>query len=165
MRLTHKGQYAVAAMVDLSMHHQQGPVSLATIAERQSISLSYLEQLFRSLRENGLVRSVRGPGGGYVPAFPASEIRVGDIIRAVEEPREAQRCVNALRGCHRGNRCATHDLWESLGQHIARYLDAVTIDDVCQQQVGLDRVRLSPVSNDLADHAVSPAEGRIAALS
>jgi len=161
MRLTHKGQYAVAAMVDVSLHQQEGPVALARIAERQSISVSYLEQLFRRLRESGLVRSVRGPGGGYVLASPAGEIRIGDIIRAVSEGAERRRCVNAMRGCHRGNRCDTHELWQSLGWHIARYLDAVTIEDVCRNRVGLDEVRLVPAR----EYRPNEADGRLAAVS
>ena len=85
MRLTSKGRYAVSAMVDLAMHQQEGPVTLAAIAERQFISLSYLEQLFRRLREGGLVRSVRGPGGGYLLNDDPANISVSDVIRAVAE--------------------------------------------------------------------------------
>jgi Rrf2 family iron-sulfur cluster assembly transcriptional regulator len=125
MRLSTKGRYAVMAMVDLAQHSDGNPVSLAEIADRQEISLSYLEQLFARLRKGGLVRSVRGPGGGYLLAFAA-----GETIRAT-------RCTpGAPTGC-RGNksRCLTHDLWEELGNQIHLYLSSVSLADVCEQRV------------------------------
>ncbi len=145
MRLTSKGRYAVSAMVDITTHQHEGPVNLAAISERQFISLSYLEQLFRRLRENGLVKSVRGPGGGYLLNKDPAEISVADTIRAVDEQIQATRCVNALRGCHRGHRCDTHELWDALGQHIYRFLDVVTLTDVCEKRVRLETVELAPV--------------------
>jgi len=151
MRLTSKGRYAVSAMVDLANHQHEGPVNLAAISERQFISLSYLEQLFRRLRENGLVKSVRGPGGGYLLNKKPSEISVADTMRAVDEQIQATRCVNALRGCHRGHRCDTHGLWESLSRHIYRFLDVVTLEDVCEKRVQLDTVELAPVEHYLWD--------------
>ena len=123
MRLSTKGRYAVMAMVDLASHGGEAPVALSEIAERQEISLSYLEQLFAMLRRSGLVRSVRGPGGGYLLAFDRSETRIADIILAVDEPIRATRCTpGAPVGC-RGNkmRCLTHDLWEELGNQIHLY--------------------------------------------
>ena len=113
MRLSTKGRYAVMAMVDLAQYSDGNPVSLAEIAERQEISLSYLEQLFAMLRKNGLVRSVRGPGGGYLLAQDRGETRIADIILAVDEPIRATRCTpGAPVGC-RGTRtrCLTHDMW------------------------------------------------------
>ena len=123
MRLSTKGRYAVMAMVDLAQHSGGDPISLAEIAERQEISLSYLEQLFAMLRKGGLVKSVRGPGGGYLLAHHRGETRIADIILAVDEPIRATRCTpGAPIGC-RGNqtRCATHDLWEELGNLGERY--------------------------------------------
>ena len=137
MRLSTKGRYAVMAMVDLAQHSAGEPISLAEIAERQEISLSYLEQLFAMLRKGGLVRSVRGPGGGYLLAHQRSETRIADIILAVDEPIRATRCTpGAPIGC-RGNRsrCATHDLWEELGNQIHLYLSSVTLGDVCERRV------------------------------
>jgi Rrf2 family transcriptional regulator, iron-sulfur cluster assembly transcription factor len=137
MRLSTKGRYAVMAMVDLAKHSTGNPVSLAEIAERQEISLSYLEQLFAKLRKGGLVRSVRGPGGGYLLAFAASETRISDVILAVDEPIRATRCTpGAPTGC-RGNksRCLTHDLWEELGNQIHLYLSAVSLADVCERRL------------------------------
>ena len=146
MRLTSKGRYAVSAMVDLAKQQKDGPVTLAAVSERQFISLSYLEQLFRKLREAGLVHSVRGPGGGYTLARHPSEITVAEVIRAVNEPVHTTMCENGVRGCHRGNRCDTHQLWEALGLHIYRFLDAVSIQQVSDGEVFLDRIKLADVS-------------------
>lgn len=137
MKLSAKGRYAVMAMCDLASQSNGKPVALADIAERQEISLSYLEQLFAKLRRGGLVNSVRGPGGGYLLAREASETRVADIILAVDEPIRATRCTPAQPfGC-RGNkaRCLTHDLWEELGNQIYLYLSSVSIADVINRRV------------------------------
>ena len=137
MKLSTKGRYAVMAMVDLAYHCRGAPVSLADIAQRQEISLSYLEQLFARLRRGGLVRSVRGPGGGYLPARPIEETRISDIILAVDEPIRATRCpVGSGAGCKRDkSRCLTHDLWEELGNQIHLYLSSVSLADVCERRV------------------------------
>ncbi|MBL4775881.1 MAG: Rrf2 family transcriptional regulator [Mariprofundus sp.] len=156
MRLTSKGRYAVSAMVDLNKQRKNGPTTLAAISERQFISLSYLEQLFRRLRENDLVTSVRGPGGGYLLAKDAADISVADIIRAVNEPVRTTMCENGIRGCHRGKRCDTHQLWESLGLHIFRFMDAVSLEQICAKDVVLDHVELGDVSGYLP--AELPAE-------
>ena len=135
MKLSTKGRYAVMAMVDLATHSKGHPVALADIAERQEISLSYLEQLFAKLRRGGLVRSVRGPGGGYLPAHPIAETRVADIILA--EPIRATRCApGSPSGCRQNrSRCLTHDLWEELGNQIHLYLSSVTIADVIARRI------------------------------
>jgi len=166
MRLTSKGRYAVSAMIDLSKNEHNGPVNLAAISDRQFISLSYLEQLFRKLREGGLVKSVRGPGGGYLLNRTPAEITVSDVIRAVDEEIKATRCVNALRGCHRGNRCDTHELWDNLGMHIYRFLDVVTLQDVCDKQVSLEAVNLAPVEQYApTPQPIQMMESRVAAVS
>jgi Rrf2 family iron-sulfur cluster assembly transcriptional regulator len=137
MRLSTKGRYAVMAMVDLASHSNGQPVPLADIAERQEISLSYLEQLFAKLRRGGLVKSVRGPGGGYLLAYDRDATRIGDIILAVDEPIRAVRCSpGASIGC-RGDRsrCLTHDLWEELSNQIRLYLSSVSLGDVCEKRV------------------------------
>ena len=137
MRLSTKGRYAVMAMVDLACHSNGQPVTLADIAERQEISLSYLEQLFAKLRRGGLVKSVRGPGGGYLLAYDREATRIGDIILAVDEPIRAVRCSpGASIGC-RGDRsrCLTHDLWEELSNQIRLYLSSVSLGDVCDKRV------------------------------
>ena len=138
MKLSTKGRYAVMAMVDLAQHSGDGaPVCLSDIAERQEISLSYLEQLFAKLRRGGLVKSVRGPGGGYLLAHGRDVTRIADIILAVDEPIRAVRCKpGATIGC-RGDRsrCLTHDLWEELSNQIHLYLSSVSLDDVCERRV------------------------------
>ncbi|HXH72792.1 MAG TPA: Rrf2 family transcriptional regulator [Mariprofundaceae bacterium] len=165
MRLTSKGRYAVSAMVDLNKQQGDGPVTLAAISERQFISLSYLEQLFRRLREAGLVSSVRGPGGGYVLSRGAHEITVADVIRAVNEPVRTTMCENGVRGCHRGNRCDTHQLWDALGHHIYRFLDAVSLQQVCEKQVFLDKVELVGLDNYLPEVDVSELGTKVAQVS
>ncbi len=137
MKLSTKGRYAVMAMVDLASTSQGRPVSLADIAERQEISLSYLEQLFAKLRRGGLVSSVRGPGGGYLLAHLAEETRVSDIILAVDEPIHATRCTPGQPfGCRvNKSRCLTHDLWEELGNQIYLYLSSVTLADVVARRI------------------------------
>lgn len=137
MKLSTKGRYAVMAMVDLAAQSAGKPIALSDIAERQEISLSYLEQLFAKLRRGGLVKSVRGPGGGYLPARPPGEIRISDIIMAVDEPIRATRCTPGQPfGCRSNkSRCATHDLWEELGNQIYLYLSSVTLADVVEQRV------------------------------
>ncbi|MBF0400903.1 MAG: Rrf2 family transcriptional regulator [Magnetococcales bacterium] len=135
MKLTTRGRYAVTAMLDLSIHGFQKPIPLADISLRQEISLSYLEQLFAKLRREGLVRSVRGPGGGYLLGDRPEAISVADIIRAVDEPIRATSCeTGSDQGCRPGltnsknaSRCITHHLWENMGLHINRYLESVNL--------------------------------------
>ncbi|MFE9083554.1 Rrf2 family transcriptional regulator [Brevundimonas sp. NPDC003935] len=143
MRLSTKGRYAVMAMADLAKNGADRAVSLAEIATRQEISLSYLEQLFARLRKSGLVKSVRGPGGGYRLAREACETAVAEIVLAVDEPIRATRCVGAgsPKGCMiKGERCITHHLWEDLGQEIHRYLASVSLEDVIQHRTGPARL-------------------------
>ena len=137
MKLSTKGRYAVMAMVDLASHSKGNPVALADIAERQEISLSYLEQLFAKLRKGGLVKSVRGPGGGYLLAHAIAETRISDIILAVDEPIRATRCApGSPTGCRiNKSRCLTHDLWEELGNQIHAFLNSVTLHDVLERKL------------------------------
>jgi Rrf2 family iron-sulfur cluster assembly transcriptional regulator len=120
-------------MVDLGMRHGTGPVTLAEISQRQKISLSYLEQLFGKLRRNGLVDSVRGPGGGYCLAGEMAAISVADIIIAVDEPIDATQC-GGKENCHDDSKCITHDLWASLNQRIFEYLGSVTLQQLVDNQ-------------------------------
>ena len=137
MKLSSKARYAVMAMVDLAAHDNGKPVTLQDIADRQELSLSYLEQLFGRLRRGGLVNSVRGPGGGYLLARPAAETRISDIVLAVDEPLRATRCMpGSPQGCRTDKkRCLTHDLWEELGNQIYLFLSSVTLDDVVARRV------------------------------
>lgn len=137
MKLSTKGRYAVMAMADLASDGSGKPIALAEIADRQEISLSYLEQLFGKLRKGGLVKSVRGPGGGYLLARSPEEMRIADIILAVDEPIKATRCTPGLpHGCQSDHsRCLTHDLWEELGNQIYLYLSSITLGDVCERRI------------------------------
>ena len=129
MRLTTKGRYAVTAMLDLALHAENGPVSLADISERQGISISYLEQLFAKLRRRGLVFSVRGPGGGYQLGAEAQAISVASVIDAVDESVDATRC-GGQGDCHEGEVCLTHHLWTDLSSRIHQFLSGITIGDL-----------------------------------
>ena len=129
MRLTTKGRYAVTAMLDLAINAQQGPVNLNDISDRQSISVSYLEQLFAKLRKGGLVSSVRGPGGGYQLARAATDIHVAQIIDAVDESVDATRC-GGQGGCQQGATCLTHDLWSDLSQQIHHFLANISLHEL-----------------------------------
>jgi len=129
MKLTTKGRYAVTAMLDLALHYQQGAVTLSEIAKRQGISLSYLEQLFARLRRNGLVDSVRGPGGGYTLAMAPDKITVAQIVITINENIDATRC-GGDKNCQGDERCLTHDLWHSLSERIHDFLNGITLADL-----------------------------------
>lgn len=147
MRLTTKGRYAVTAMLDLAIHHSQGPITLSGISKRQGISLSYLEQLFARLRRNGLVESSRGPGGGYRLSRTAAQITVSEVIEAVDESVDATRC-HGLGNCQEegsDGRCLTHELWEDLSDQIRDFLSHITLAQV------LDK-RAKEVSEEVAVH-------------
>ncbi|KFZ31313.1 transcriptional regulator [Pseudidiomarina salinarum] len=133
MRLTSKGRYAVTAMLDVALHTEQGPVSLADISERQGISLSYLEQLFARLRKHGLVNSVRGPGGGYRLGHTPDAISVSAVIQAVDESIDATRC-QGKGGCQGGSRCLTHSLWENLSDRIEDFLANISLAELVSQR-------------------------------
>ena len=129
MKLTTKGRYAVTAMLDLALRYDRGAVTLADIAKRQGISLSYLEQLFAKLRRSGLVDSVRGPGGGYNLAMEPSKISVAEIIVAINENIDATRC-GGEKNCHGDETCLTHQLWEDLSIRIHEFLNGITLGDL-----------------------------------
>jgi Rrf2 family iron-sulfur cluster assembly transcriptional regulator len=139
MKLTTKGRYAVTAMLDLALHTGNGPVSLVEISERQDISLSYLEQLFSKLRRQGLVNSMRGPGGGYSLSRLPNEIAVSSIIMAVDENLDVTNCGNAAGGCHDTNkRCLTHNLWLDLSHRIQSFLDDISLQDMMDKREVLE---------------------------
>lgn len=133
MRLTTKGRFAVTAMLDIALYEADKPVTLAGISDRQGISLSYLEQLFSRLRKNGLVTSVRGPGGGYRIAKAHSDISVSNIITAVDELIDATQC-GGNENCHDEGRCMTHDLWTALNGKILEYLSGISLADMVEMQ-------------------------------
>jgi len=132
MRLSTKGRYAVTAMLDLTLHSKDRPVTLADISGNQGISLSYLEQLFAALRGKQLVRGVRGPGGGYFLAKDPAQISIADIICAVDEWVEFTRC-SGRENCRNGDRCLTHDLWNELSSEIFDFLSNITLADLVER--------------------------------
>jgi len=161
VKLSTKGRYAVMAMADLARQSKGGPVALADIALRQDISLSYLEQLFGKLRKGSQVKSVRGPGGGYLLARDPVDMKISDIILAVDEPIQTTRCTpGSPTGCRTDNsRCLTHDLWTELGNQIYLFLSSITLADVIERRI------LGTSGNDLtqpaemADHELSVMPG------
>ncbi len=136
MRLSTKSRFAVTAMIDVALREDRGPVSLAAISVRHQISLSYLEQLFSKLRQQGLVESTRGPGGGYSLGRKAEDITVADIIVAVDEPIDATGC-GGKENCmgEDGGRCMTHDLWTSLNNKMIEYLDSISLRKLVDDQL------------------------------
>ena len=132
MKLTNKGRYAVMAMADLASNANNGPISLSEISLRQNISLPYLEQIFIKLKDNKLVRSSRGATGGYILEKPASEIRLSNIIYAVDEEVKTLNCKkNSKRGCNnKSTKCITHNLWYELDQHINGFFEKVKLQDL-----------------------------------
>jgi len=160
VRLTTKGRYAVTAMLDLALHQGRGPITLSDIAQRQGISLSYLEQLFSRLRKRSLVSSVRGPGGGYSLGRDATEINVAEVIGAVDESVDTTRCGGA-HNCQDNERCLTHDLWHDLSDRIYEYLHEISLSDLMDRkgiQEVADRQNCVDVKIDLKGHrSASPS--------
>ena len=144
MRLTTKGRFAVTAMADLAERHGNGPVTLASISERQKISLSYLEQLFGKLRKHSIVIAVRGPGGGYYLAKPAAMISVADIIVAVDEQVDATLC-GGKGNCDDNKKCSTHDLWAGLNEILYQYMAEISLQQLIENhaKLGLEAVPVS----------------------
>ncbi|WP_421695333.1 Rrf2 family transcriptional regulator [Aestuariivirga sp.] len=135
MKMSTKGRYAVMAMIDIAVHSDGDPVSLAEIADRQDISQEYLEQLFGKLRKAKLVESARGPGGGYRLSRAMNMIPVAEIIAAVDEELHFTRCGgDAVEGCVKGERCNAHDLWSSLGRQMMYFLASISLEDVVEKR-------------------------------
>jgi Rrf2 family iron-sulfur cluster assembly transcriptional regulator len=131
MRLSTKAQYAVRALVDLSLHSGGRPVALREISLREDIPLNYLEQLFLRLKKGDIIKSVRGPRGGYILARQSAEIKVGEIVATVEETLNPVSCLdNEESSCARGNRCVTRNVWKGLGERIRGFLDSINLEDL-----------------------------------
>lgn len=143
MRLSTKGRYAVTAMLDLALNGDDNPVTLADISNNQGISLSYLEQLFAALRSQGLVKGVRGPGGGYYLGKPAADISIANIICAVDEWVEFTRC-QGKKDCQSGQRCLTHSLWDDLSKQIFNFLTDISLQELVER--GQRRKTCNPTS-------------------
>jgi len=142
LRLSTKGQYAVRAIVNLACHtkcrNSDRPISLKEISDEEGISLSYLEQLFVKLRKGEIVKSVRGPGGGYVLAKAPSDISVSEVIKVVEEPLNPVYCLDEGEGCSRAATCITQGVWKRLAEKISEFLDSVSIEDLRHEAQSLD---------------------------
>ena len=137
MRLTTKSRYCARAIFDLAYHSSGVPVQIKDISQRQEIPQRYLEQIFHKLKEAKIVKSVRGPGGGYLLARPPEKITVGDIIQAMREPIDPVFCVDqetdTAKKCSREEECVTRQVWKEAGEKITQYFDSVTIDDLCER--------------------------------
>ena len=133
MRLTTKGRYAVTAMLDLAIHAMDRPVPLADISQRQGISLSYLEQLFARLRRQGLVKSARGPGGGYRLNRVPDDITIVEVLNAIDEKIDATRC-GGEGNCQEGHACLTHDLWCDLSKQISDFLSGISLGELVERK-------------------------------
>lgn len=147
MKISTKGYYAVRAMLDMAFHGSQGPVPLSLISSRQDISQHYLEQLFMKLRKSKLVKSVRGPNGGYLLARPPEEISIGDIFRAVEESISLLNCVAIQESnktlCNKIDQCVSRLLWNRLTENITRAFDSINLKTLCREQEKLEHRTLS----------------------
>lgn len=130
MKLTTKGKFAVTALLDLAMHSKGVPINLYAISQRHDISLSYLEQLFMKLRKNGIVKSHKGPGGGYTLVQALAEIKISTIIKAVDENMDARTCKGKLNCGINHKKCLTHDLWNNLTNYLYSYLDQISLNDI-----------------------------------
>jgi Rrf2 family iron-sulfur cluster assembly transcriptional regulator len=133
MKISTKAQYAVRAMVSISLHGEGRPMALHDIADREKISLAYLEQLFVKLRRGKIVKSVRGPGGGYILARPAAQIRVDEIIDSVEESLVPVSCMDASGRCVCDDHCVSHGVWQGLGERIRQFLASITLADLASE--------------------------------
>lgn len=150
MRLTTRGRYAVTALLDIALQPAERTITLAEIANRQTISVAYLEQLFAKLKRHGLVASVRGANGGYHLAKSADQITMLEIIEAVNETVDATRCDHK-GNCQNGAMCLTHDLWQDLSLHIADYLAKISLADlICRENVQTVAIRQKSVNLDSA---------------
>lgn len=148
MQFSTRGRYAIMAMLDLAEMStvSDKPVTLAQIAERQRISLSYLEQLFAKLRKAGVVESLRGPGGGYTLARPAAHVWLAEIVHAIDEDLDLTRCktmyklegIHPRTGCVVGAKCNAHDLWQALSNHVDTFFQRVSLQMVLDGEVGND---------------------------
>ena len=141
MKLTSRGRYAVMAMADLASNANHGPISLTEISLRQNISLAYLEQIFIKLKTNKLVKSSRGASGGYILEKPASEIKLSNIIYAVDEEVKTLNCKKqSKRGCNnKSTKCITHNLWDQLDQHINTFFEKVKLQDLVKKNQNLNK--------------------------
>lgn len=142
MKLTSKGRYAVTAMLDIALNQTEGPITLAMISERQSISLSYLEQIFAKLKKSELVLSARGPGGGYRLSRDTAEITISQIIHSMEENLDSRKCGGS-EDCKGGSKCLSHELWSDLSNMIDTFLSSITLKQLIEKQSNVKEIKFS----------------------
>jgi Rrf2 family protein len=134
MKLSTRGRYGTRAMLDVALHGADGPVHLKDIARRQEVSKKYLEHLTSRLEAAGLLRSIRGAGGGVSLARPPSEIKLSEILQTLEGQIALVECVDDADWCPRSGSCATRDIWTHMGQLMGAFLESTTLEDLCRQQ-------------------------------
>lgn len=134
LKLSTKGQYGVRAMFEIAKGYPDTPTNIKQIAERQDVSVAYLEQILNTLRRAGLIQSIKGPGGGYILSAKPSEIAIGEILRELEGPVAITSCLNPEEGCSRVETCVTHLLWRSLGEKIQDFLNTITLEDLLNEE-------------------------------
>jgi Rrf2 family iron-sulfur cluster assembly transcriptional regulator len=141
MRLSTKSRYGVRALFDVAYHSEGIPAQIKTISRRQGITPRYLEQIFQKLKRAGIVKSIRGPKGGYYLARTPEEIAVGDVIRAMEESMEPVFCARSPKGrsqkCRRESKCVAQVVWTEAGRRLRDYLDSVTLAQMCGMAGGM----------------------------
>ncbi len=140
MKLSTRGRYGTRAMLDVALHCAEGPVRLKDIARRQEVSKKYLEHLISKLEAAGLVSSIRGAGGGMTLARPASEIKLSEILQALEGPIDLVGCADSAERCSRSSSCVTRDIWTEMGQLLNDFLESMTLEDICRQQREKDQL-------------------------
>ena len=162
MQISSKGKYSVRALVDIAQHSGGNPVSLAEISQREGISLLFLEQLFQQLRKAEIVRSIRGPYGGYILAREPGQITVADVVRTIEAPLYSSSCFSkteSVDDCRIADSCVSGALWKQLSEHIETFLDSVTIADLCQPKAEVVyhlRVKSNRIQTDRKAKVLEP---------
>ena len=146
MKLSTKGKYGVRALFEIARNYGNGPLSIKEIAERQQISLSYLEQILHRLGKAGIIDSVRGPHGGYELARRPAELTIGDVVRALEGPIALSHCLEPgmSDGCYQADDCVARMVWSKVGEKIEEALDSITFDQLLLQDAGKDREHPAP---------------------
>ncbi len=134
LRLSTKGQYGVRAMFEVAMGYPDNPVTIKEISEKQDVSVPYLEQILNKLRRAGLIKSVKGPGGGYLLAYRPDEISIASILNELEGPVAITSCLDPEEGCSRVDGCVIHLLWRELGEKIEAFLETITLNDLMKKE-------------------------------
>lgn len=149
LRLSTKGQYGVRAMYEIARGYPGSPITIKEISERQDVSVAYLEQILNTLRRAGLIKSIKGPGGGYVLSKKPGETNIGEILRELEGPVAITNCLDPSEGCSRVDTCVTHLLWRALGEKIDGFLGTITLNDLLKEGAALGMMPIKPIIKPL----------------